>query len=294
MNLQFKSSILRFCAVLLTAAGASGAWAAPAPDANSVLILATTDGGSQYSAEAATQGFTAVVETAANWATYTQADFESFRAIILGDPSCQVGTSAITAAEGNRALWSAAVGDGPKILIGTDEQLHSGSGGAQLIASGISFVTSEPAQTGLYLSLSCYYHGTPTGTPVPVLDQFGAFTVGETPGCFDDAHIVASHPALSGTTDTSLSGWGCSVHEVFNSFPGADFIPLAIAEGVTGPGEMSFGDGTSGIPYILASGAGIVAVGEAAAIPTLSLWALALLAVVLGFAALRNFRRSAP
>lgn len=294
MNQRFTSSMFRFCSILLTAAGASAVWAAPAPDANSVLILSSTDGGSAYSTEATAQGFTAVVETPANWATYTQADFESFRAIILGDPTCTVGTSPIAAAEGNRALWSAAVGSGPKIVIGTDEQFHSGAGGAQLITSGISFVTSEAAETGLYLSLSCYYDGTPTGTPVPVLDQFGAFTVGETPGCFDDAHIVASHPALSGTTDASLSGWGCSVHEVFNSFPSTTFIPLAIAEGVTGPGEMSFGDGTSGIPYILASGAGIVAVGEAAAIPTLSLWTLALLAVVLGFAALRNFRRTAP
>ncbi|MFZ5654801.1 MAG: IPTL-CTERM sorting domain-containing protein [Pseudomonadota bacterium] len=293
MNQRCRSSMLRFCSILLTAAGASGVWAAPAPDANSVLILSSTDGGSAYSTEATAQGFTAVVETPANWATYTQADFESFRAIILGDPTCVVGTSPIAAAEANRANWSAAVGDGPKIVIGTDEQFHFGQGGAQLIASGISFVTSEPAETGLYISLSCYYDSTATGTPVPVLDQFGAFTVGSA-GCFNDAHIVALHPALSGTTDASLSNWGCSVHEVFNSFPGATFIPLAIAEGATGTGEMSFGDGTSGIPYILASGAGIVPVGEAAAIPTLSLWALALLAVVLGFAALRNFRRTAP
>ena len=191
-------SVLPFLAtVLLAMVGTSGALAAPAPDTNSVLILGTTDGGSAFSAEATTQGFTAVVETEANWATYTQADFESFRAIILGDPTCG-SVSAISAAEANRATWSAAVGAGPKLFIGTDEQFHSGQGGSQLISSGIAFVTSESGETGLYISLSCYYHGTPAGTPVPVLDQFGSFTVGEAPGCFDDVHIVASHPALSG------------------------------------------------------------------------------------------------
>ncbi len=288
--MKVRSILPYLAAAVLAAAGASGALAAPAPDANSVLILDTTDGGSAYSTEATAQGFTAVVETAANWATYTQADFESFRAIILGDPTCG-SVSAISAAEANRATWSAAVGAGPKLFVGTDEQFHFGQGGSQLISSGIAFVTSEAGETGLYISLSCYYHGTPTDTPVPVLDQFGSFTVGEAPGCFDDAHIVASHPALSGTTDASLSNWGCSVHEVFNSFPGTGFVPLAIAEGVAGVGEMSFGDGTRGIPYILASGAGIVPVG-AQQIPALSPWALAALAGLLGLGAVLVLRRN--
>lgn len=289
--MKSRSMLSFVAAALLCVAGIPGALATPAPDANSVLILDTTDGGSAYSAEATAQGFTPVVETAANWATYTQADFASFRAIILGDPTCSTAVSTIAAAEANRATWSAAIGTGPKLFIGSDERYHFGSGGAQLIKSGISFVTSDSANTGLYISLSCYYDGSSPGTAVPVLDQFGAFTVGSS-GCNDDVHIVASHPALSGTTDATLSNWGCSTHEVFNSFPTGSFLPLAIARGATGAGQMTFGDGSSGIPYILASGAGLVPVGESKPVPVLSPSALAALAVLLGLGAALALHRN--
>lgn len=281
-------------AAVLALTAALPAQAAPAPDGNSVLILADTDGGNRYSAEATLQGFTTVVESAANWATYTQSDFASFRAIILGDPTCSgFPTTSITAAEANSATWGAAVGTGPKLIIGTDEALHSQ--GAQLISSGISFVTSDATKTGIYISLSCYYHGTTAGTPVPLLDPFGTFTVGPASGCFDDAHIVASHPALAGLTDTSLANWGCSVHEVFNSFPTGTFVPLAIARGITGAGSMSFGDGSSGVPYILASGAGVVTVGtpQVQVVPTLSEWAVGLLVSLLILGGLVSLRRGA-
>jgi hypothetical protein len=282
-------------AAVLALTAALPAQAAPAPDGNSVLILADTDGGSKYSTEALAQGFTTVVETAANWATYTQSDFASFRAIILGDPTCKTGTTSITAAEANSATWGAAVGTGPKLIIGTDEEFHFSQGGAQLISSGISFVTSDATKTGVYISLSCYYHGSTAGTPVPLLDPFGTFTVGAASGCFDDAHIVASHPALAGLTDTSLANWGCSVHEVFNSFPTGTFVPLAIARGITGAGSMSFGDGSSGVPYILASGAGVVAVGtpQVQVVPTLSEWAVGLLVSLLILGGLVSLRRGA-
>jgi hypothetical protein len=275
-------------AAVLVLTAALPAQATPAPDGNSVLILSTTDGGAKYSAEAAAQGFTPVVEPPTNWASYSTSDFASFRAIILGDPSCVTGTSSVAAAESNTA-WGAAVSLGPKLIIGTDEALHSQ--GAQLITNGIGFVTSDAAHTGIYISLSCYYHGTSPGTPVPVLDPLGTFTVGATSGCFDDSHIVASHPALTGLTDASLSSWGCSVHEIFNSFPSGTFVPLAIAENQTGIGEMTFGDGTSGIPYILASGTGIVPVGTPQAVPTLSQSAMGLLVGLLILGGVVSMRR---
>jgi len=269
--------------------------AAPAPDGNSVLILEEVDGGSVYSTEAAGQGFTAVVVNAATWVTYTQEDFATFRAIIVGDPTCSSDIAMIASVEANRALWSAAVGgpagSNPKLLIGSDEQFHYGQGGDQLVSSGIAFVTSVAGQTGLYLSLSCYYHESSEGTPVPVLDELGAFTMGPVTGCFDDAHIVATHPALEGITDDDLSGWGCSVHEVFNSFPASNFIPLAIAVDESGTGAMDFPDGTSGIPYILASGAGIQPTGETTPVPTLSVWMLFGLAGLLGLWGALRVRR---
>jgi hypothetical protein len=295
MGTKTKSIFLALiCTPLAAVLTASVSLAAPAPDGNSVLILSTTDGGLEYSAEAAAQGFTAVVVDPATWATYTQEDFATFRAIIMGDPTCVTGTGPVAAAEANRALWSAAVGGpmgpNPKLLTGTDEQYHSSQGGAQLISSGISFVTSAAGQTGLYISLSCYYNNDPEGTPVPLLDEFGTFTVGEVPGCFDAAHIVATHPALEGLEDSDLSNWGCSVHEVFNSFPAANFIPPAIADGETGTGSMTFADGSTGIPYILASGEGVRPTGELAPVPTLSWWALLGFAMLLGLWGLLRVR----
>ncbi|PJE64255.1 MAG: hypothetical protein COU90_03720 [Candidatus Ryanbacteria bacterium CG10_big_fil_rev_8_21_14_0_10_43_42] len=123
-------------------------------------------------------------------------------------------------------------------------------GGDVVTNSGIAFATSNPTKTGMYATLSCYYHGVVSGTPVPFLDPFGAFTVRGV-GCFNDAHIVAVHPALSGLTDPSLSNWSCSVHEAFDSFP-PDFLPLAIARNTNGAGEIDFADGSRGVPYIIA------------------------------------------
>jgi cysteine-rich repeat protein len=241
--------------VLLPAA----ATAQPAPDANSVLVLTSVDGGGSFSASAAAQGFTVVPASDAEWAARSAADFATFKAIILGDPTC--GGTPPAAAEGNAAVWGSVI-DGPILIIGTDERFHFGQGGSQLIDSGIGFATSGAAgETGAYISTSCYYDGTPVNTPVPLLAGLGVFLAGPTGGCFNDAHIVAVHPALAGSTDVTLSNWGCSVHNVWNSFPSASFLPLAIAENIAGPGNLTFADGTNGIPYILASGGGITPVG---------------------------------
>jgi hypothetical protein len=264
------------------------ALAQPAPDANSVLVLTSVDGGGAYSAAATAQGFTVVAASDPQWTARTTLEFATFKALIIGDPTC--GGTPPAVAEANSAVWGAAV-DGPILVIGTDERFHFGSGGSQVITSGIAFVTSGSAgQTGAYISLSCYYDGTALNTPVPLLAPFGTFLAGPTGSCFNDSHIVAVHPALAGLTDVSLSNWSCSVHEVWNSFPSATFIPLAIAKGIAGPGNLTFGDGTNGIPYILASGAGIIPIGSVI-VPTLSPWMLGLLALALAGAGLFVMRR---
>jgi hypothetical protein len=264
--------------------------AQPAPDANSVLILSGTNGGGAYSTAAAAAGHTVVLATDAQWSARTTAEFATFKALILGDPDCVTGTAPVTAAIANNAIWSAAI-DGPMLIIGTDEFFHFGSGGGTLINNGIAFVTSGSAgQTGAYISLSCYYDSSPT-VPVPLLAPFGAFTVSGTGTCFNDAHVVAVHPALAGSNDATLSNWSCSVHEIFRTFPSASFIPLAIARNIAGVGNLTFADGSNGIPYILANGGGIVPIGPAAVVPTLSFPMLALLALGLAAAALMLMRR---
>src|SRR5687767_10254537 len=97
------SAVLVVLAVTVT-----GAQAQPAPDANSVLILGSTEGIEQEIASAL--GFTVVVDSEAQWLARTTADFATFQAIILGDAFC-VGYGGATApyltpAETNRAVWS--------------------------------------------------------------------------------------------------------------------------------------------------------------------------------------------
>jgi len=243
---------------------------APAPDSNTVLILGSTIGFANPSlekAKAMALGFNVEIASDVDWAAKSTADFATYRAIILGDATCPgVGTSPwLDAAEANRAIWTPAI-TGNVVVIGTDYTFHSsfayagppGPDGDQVAESGIAFVTADPG-TGALISLSCYYHGTAPGTPVPVLDQFGTFSFGGSNfstagvGCYNDAHIVAVHPALSGLTDASLSNWSCSVHEAFDGFPG-NFLPLAIAENIAGAGSLSFADGSFGLPYIVARG----------------------------------------
>jgi cysteine-rich repeat protein len=124
-----------------------------------------------------------------------------------------------------------------------------------LAKSTLVFVASEPTKTGLYVSLSCYYHGYSPSTPIPFLAPWtktSPFTATGV-GCHNDVHIVATSPALTGVTDSTLSNWSCSVHEALDSFP-VDWTPLAIAVG-TFSGSLTFADNTVGVPYILVSGA---------------------------------------
>lgn len=199
-------------------------------------------------------GLQADVVDEATWAAMTTADFAKYRAIVLGDPN-STGLGPEAAATANAATWGAAV-NGNTLIVGTDPVYHAfgGQTGANnLINHGVAFATSEPDKTGLYLNLSCYYHGTAAHTPVPLLDALrpGGFSVTGV-GCFNDAHIVARHPALDGLSDADLSNWSCSVHEAFDTWP-ADFTPLAIARDFDS--SFTASDGSQGPPYILATGA---------------------------------------
>ena len=228
-----------------------------------ILIFGPTD--SPALQQAVTDaGFVPVVATEAQWGAMTTAQFSEYRALLIGDPDCgEVGT--VDAAVANRAVWGAAV-DGNVIIDGSDPILHSE--GHQFVGSAVRFASAATDRTGSYVSLSCYYWDppVPAGTAVPLLDAFepGGFTVEGVPGCFNAAHIVADHPALSGLTDASLSNWDCSVHEAFNSWPD-DFLVLAIALDGT---AYTAPDGTVGTPYILARGEGLNVISDITATTT--------------------------
>lgn len=223
----------------------------PSYAASDVLILNTTTSPQTENAVVA-NGLTYDIVDAATWGAMTTADFAEYKAIVLSDPRCG-SISAVTPAIANAPVWGEAV-TGPVIVLGTDEVYHS----KNLVSEGaVAFAASSTeGKTGAYISLGCYYHGTPPLTPVPLLDSLvpGGFTVTNVPGCFDSAHIVATHPALFGITDAYLSGWGCSVHEAFDTWP-VSFEVLAIA---TTGGVYTAPDGSVGTPYILARGVTVI------------------------------------
>ena len=232
---------------------------------NKVLILAGTVTGGADSVEAKVArnllGYTVEVASDAAWAAKTSADFASYRAIILGDATCSTSRSVLQAAVNNRDVWGPVV-DGNVIIVGTDPVWHSAT---PVTHNAIRFAAAQEGKTGIYISLSCYYHATAPLTPVPVLAPFGHFTVTGV-GCYNDAHIVATHSALSGLTSNLLSNWSCSVHEAFDTYPAANFTPLVIARdplrGPRLPGSRDFADGSHGVPYILARGAIPVRCGD--------------------------------
>lgn len=208
-------------------------------------------------------GFAVDVATDAEWAAMNGPDFASYRALVMGDSACSGGTEQVDAAEANAATWSPAV-DGNVIVIGTDESYHTGGRGEVLTQEGMAFATADPAKTGAYISLSCYYHYyEPANVPtaVDVLAGFGTFKALRTAAispddCYNDVHIVASHPAMAGLTDANLENWGCSVHEAFSEWP-LEFEVLTIAENI-GTEFFTAPDGTKGAPYILARGVAVI------------------------------------
>ena len=264
-----RTRLLRFAlafVLLLGLAATLGVGQAQAQNGRVLILGGTVTGGasSNEAAAATAAGLGVDVVTDAQWAAMTTAQFHDYNALILGDPTCfGPGISgSIATATANNAVWGPAV-DGNVLVIGTDEVFHDSQGGLAVTNNGVKFAADEPAKTGMYVSLSCYYHDTAPNTPVPLLAPFGAFSVTGV-GCYNDAHIVATHPALTGITDASLSNWSCSVHEAFFGFP-ADFIPLAIAEDSASaplPGSRNFPDGTRGVPYILARGTGVRLIGQ--------------------------------
>ena len=224
-------------------------------------------------AQAAIPGCAVDICSAANWYGIpgtgnggpTGFGFDQYRAIIIGDPSCNTGTSnylaALTALNATKAVWTPAA-TGNIILMGIDNACHAygTNGAAKTINRGIAFAVNDPTRTGFYYALSCYYDYTDPATNatlVPQLTGFGTFMVRNYgSGSFNNVHIVATHPIFTAApplTDAELSNWGYSTHEGFDSWP-ASFVVLSIA--LTN-GAYNATDGSNGVPYILVRGEGV-------------------------------------
>jgi len=240
------------------AAIGAAAQALGAAQPNTVLILAYDAPHGNAAAEAfyaQAAGYNVEIATAAQWTAKSQADFATYRALILPDYPAMTVDQVQTAAN-NVATWGPVV-NGNIVVVGTDPSDHPPAG-AYMTAGSVLFAADEAQKTGLYVCLSDYYSTAQAGTTIGVLSAFGNFTMrGVT--CHDDSHKVADHPILDGLTDVTLSSWGCSVHETFDTYP-PSFLPLAIAENVAGAGSKTFADGTFGVPYIVARGTSLAPV----------------------------------
>jgi hypothetical protein len=230
----------------------------------SVVILSTTlvDGATGPEVtEATALGLTVDIKSPAEWAAMTAGEFSAYRAIILADPKCSTNQSKVSAAAANASTWGPMV-NGDIIIIGADPSYHYAmvTGAHDLVQKGIALATGLSGKTGAYIALSCYYAMSGAHTPVPMLaglSSFGSFTTVGVSG-YDAVHIVASAPALSGLTDTSLSGWHSTVHEAFDGWP-SDFVPFAIA--TTGT-VYTASDGTVGTPFVLTRGPSVRAISS--------------------------------
>ncbi|KAE8443225.1 hypothetical protein EG329_002093 [Mollisiaceae sp. DMI_Dod_QoI] len=217
----------------------------------------------EYNEAITTLGMTAKVVTETDWRAMTTADFASYKAIVLADPSCSSDPTILQFLVDTKDVWGPAV-EGNMVLIGTDPSFHFSAqrGAGVLIDNAIKFSaagksSTGASQTGLYFALSCYYNSVDTAT-VDTLSYFGTFGVRGNLDCYNEAHIVASSPALAGLADADLSNWSCSVHEAFSVYPSVGingFQALAIAQDIIGDGSQTFGDGTIGLPYIISRGA---------------------------------------
>ena len=255
----------------LTVAGAATAvtvaatmHAKPAEAAGStVLVLSTSVSGGTSSAEAqaaSSLGATVTVATPATWDAMTTAQFKTYSALIIGDPSTG-GTCAATApadAVSTAATWGAAV-TGNVSVLGT-APVEAGSAGSKLLTDGISYALAGSG-TGLYASLNCEYSTASAGTSVPLLAQVasGGFKVtGQAASCPSNAGTVNTWATVAdaqfhGLTGAAIGPWSspaCSVEETFTAWP-AGLGGLAYDKAAT-PATFTASDGAPGQAYVLA------------------------------------------
>ena len=239
----------------------------PAPrahaSAGTVLILDSSVSGGSSSQEAlAAQalGYSVNVVAGTTWDSMTTAQFASYSAIILGDPTCSGSDSAsVGAAETNASTWGAAI-NGNVAIVGTDPVFHNMNGNNQAGAlkvtdDAVAYALAHPGTTGAYISLSCYYASSSTATAPAVLSGIagGGFSVHGGVTCADSGHVesdtASATVSWSNLTDSDLYFWSCSVHEAFLSWP-STFVPLAIDPSASPP-DYTGSDGIAGQPYIL-------------------------------------------
>jgi YD repeat-containing protein len=203
-------------------------------------------------------GYSVTVASPSTWDAMTTAQFASYSAIIIGDPSSG-GTCASSVpadALSTASTWGPAV-TGNVAVLGTAPALAGGQG-TSLITDAIGYAVAGGG-TGLYVSLNCEYSTASARTAVPLLASVegGGFTVrGHRASCPNSGTVntwaAENSSQFNGLASAALASWtspACSVQETFDAWP-AGFSAVAYDAGVT-PTEFTASDGATGQAYVL-------------------------------------------
>ena len=214
-------------------------------------------------------GWTVTQATPAQWLADSASTFETYAALVIGDPSTSSSCSTLTpttATSGTDAIgttWQSAV-TGNVAVLGTAPAAAGSSDASTFVDDAVAYAGSGSG-TGLYASLNCEYSTAAAKTAVPLLNGVegigaaGGLTVKGSLSCTDPGTLNTWEADAAGTfpgfTSSALGigSWqspGCPVHEAFSSWP-AIFTPVAYDSASDATANFTASDGVSGQPYAL-------------------------------------------
>jgi hypothetical protein len=165
----------------------------------------------------------------ATWRAKSPLEFAKYRLIVIGEPDVGTPTSAmLQAAYDTRTAWGTMVTGRIAVLgMPAGTKARDGVTGAVILMKQTMFwLAHGPAST------TALYVATDWGARnLDYLGTFGLFSESVASGDVATP-VVPSHPMLSGSTDTSLSGWSLSVRAILTSYPGSF---TSIVKGLGGP-----------------------------------------------------------
>ena len=164
-------------------------------------------------------GHTVTVWSSSEWAAATQADFEAFDAIVIGDKDCSGPSSSdLQTVYDTRNTWGPAI-TGQVVVTGTDAVCHYGSTTATQFYNNAVNWASSGGSTGAFFSSDWGRRN------LDYLSPMGSFSSTQSHG--DTVYITdTSHPVMSGFSTSSMNNWGNTHHSYISGYP-SDFTVIA-------------------------------------------------------------------
>ena len=255
---------------VLVPAAVSVAKAAPAKAAGLPVLVQGGESTAPETTVLQNAGYAVTQVTPSAWAGMSQAQFQSYAALVIGDPSTGGTCSQSLPATGTLGTaWQAAV-TGDIAVLGTAPALAGTADADTLVEDAAGYAAagysaSSQAGTGLYLSLNCAYSLTATAAAVGLLNGVqgiqaaGGVMVTGGQACGDPGTVNAWEAEAAGTfagfasSALGAGSWpspACPVEEAFDSWP-AMFTPVAYDAASDAAADFTASDGQTGQPYIL-------------------------------------------